>query len=232
MSQRPSGYVRRPDEDYATVEWPVLALLTALRLAPVGKIWDPCNGAGKLVATLRAHGFDAIGTSTDFFTITSVPAGVSDLITNPPYGSSRRGELAVRFIEHALALGVPRIAMLLRVDFDSAITRQHLFRHCEYFAGKVVLHPGRRPSIQRRSRRARRVRLRGPADTMRERCARRGGICARTKRAGDRVPGRRLQARTDGQIFQRIRRDRAGSAFRFVVRRAARRHSDRQHHSE
>jgi len=106
MSQRPSGYVRRPDEDYATVEWPVLALLTALRLAPMGKIWDPCNGAGKLVATLRAHGFDAIGTSTDFFTITSVPAGVSDLITNPPY---------------------------------SAITRQHLFRHCEYFAGKVVL---------------------------------------------------------------------------------------------
>ena len=139
MSQRPSGYVRRPDEDYATVEWPVLALLTALRLAPVGKIWDPCNGAGKLVATLRTQGFDAIGTSTDFFTITSVPAGVSDLITNPPYGSSRRGELAVRFIEHALALGVPRIAMLLRVDFDSAITRQHLFRHCEYFAGKVVL---------------------------------------------------------------------------------------------
>jgi hypothetical protein len=45
----------------------------------------------------------------------------------------------VRFIEHALELQIPRIAMLLRVDFDSAITRQHLFRHCKYFAGKVVL---------------------------------------------------------------------------------------------
>jgi hypothetical protein len=139
MSQRPSGYARRPDEDYATVEWPVLALLAALQFAPVGKIWDPCRGSGKLVATLRAQGFDAIGTNTDFLTITSVPAGVSDLITNPPYGSSRRGELAVRFIEHALALGVPRIAMLLRVDFDSALTRQDVFRRNPSFAGKVVL---------------------------------------------------------------------------------------------
>ena len=192
---------------------------------------------GTLVAVLvnswrLCHGFDAIGTSEDFLTVTAAPVGVSDLITNPPYGEARRGELAVRFIEHALELQIPRIAMLLRVDFDSAITRQHLFRHCEYFAGKVVLHPGRRPSIQRRSRRARRVRLRGPADAMRKRCARRSRIRARPQCTGDRVPGRRLQARTDGQIFQRIRRDRAGSAFRFVVRRAARRHSDRQHHSE
>ena len=139
MSQRISGYARIPDEHYETVAWPILALLATRRHAPVGRIWDPCRGSGQLVATLRAHGFDAIGTSADFFTITTVPAGVSDLITNPPYGSSRRGELAVRFIEHALALGVPRIAMLLRVDFDSAITRQHLFRHCKYFAGKVVL---------------------------------------------------------------------------------------------
>ena len=139
MSQRPSGYARRPDEDYATVEWPVLALLTALRSAPVGKVWDPCRGSGQLVATLHARGFDAIGTSEDFLTVTAAPVGVSDLITNPPYGEARRGELAVRFIEHALELQIPRIAMLLRVDFDSAITRQRLFRHCEYFAGKVVL---------------------------------------------------------------------------------------------
>jgi hypothetical protein len=45
----------------------------------------------------------------------------------------------VRFIEHALELGVPRISMLLRNDFDSAITRQHLFRNNPMFAGKIVL---------------------------------------------------------------------------------------------
>lgn len=43
------------------------------------------------------------------------------------------------FIEHALWLKVPRIAMLLRVDFDSALGRQPLFRFNPFFAGKVVL---------------------------------------------------------------------------------------------
>jgi len=139
MSQRPSGYARRPDEDYATIAWPILALLATRQAAPVGRIWDPCCGVGKLVAVLRIRGFDAIGTDTNFLATAVAPAGVSDLITNPPYGENKRGELAVKFIEHALALGVPRIATLLRVDFDSAKSRQHLFRRCETFAGKVVL---------------------------------------------------------------------------------------------
>jgi hypothetical protein len=123
MSQRPSGYARRPDEDYATIAWPILALLATRRTAPVGRIWDPCCGVGKLVAVLRIRGFDAIGTDTNFLATARVPAGVSDLITNPPYGENKRGELAVKFIEHALVLGVPRIATLLRVDFDSAKSR-------------------------------------------------------------------------------------------------------------
>ena len=45
----------------------------------------------------------------------------------------------MRFIEHALSLPVQYIAALLQIDFDSAITRQHLFRHCPSFAGKIVL---------------------------------------------------------------------------------------------
>jgi hypothetical protein len=138
MSQRASGYERKSDEAYDTIEWPVVALLAHLRSKPA-RVWDPCEGAGRMVATLRAQGVDAIGTNDDFFAITASPAGVSHLITNPPYGENRRGELAVRFIEHALALKVPHIAMLLRVDFDSAKSRQHLFRRRETFAGKVVL---------------------------------------------------------------------------------------------
>lgn len=64
---------------------------------------------------------------------------MSDIICNPPYGESKRCELAMRFIEHALTLPVARIAILLRNDFDSAFSRQHLFRWCPEFAGKVVL---------------------------------------------------------------------------------------------
>jgi len=138
VAQRASGYMRKPDEGYDTVAWPVVALLAHLG-GGIGCAWDPCRGAGQLVETLRAHGADAVGTDGDFFTITALPAGVSAIITNPPYGENKRGEQAVAFIEHALALGVPRVAMLLRVDFDSAITRQHLFRCCSAFAGKLVL---------------------------------------------------------------------------------------------
>ena len=30
------------------------------------------------------------------------------------------------------------VAALLPIDFDSAISRQHLFRHCPTFTGKIV----------------------------------------------------------------------------------------------
>jgi hypothetical protein len=93
-----------------------------------------------LIATLHRQGIKAVGSGPDFLSITEPPmAGVTDIITNPPLGPSRRGELAVAFIEHALRLPVQRIAMLLPIDFDSAITRQHLFRFCSAFTGKIVL---------------------------------------------------------------------------------------------
>ena len=70
------------------------------------------------------------------FTTSAPPPNVDSIVTNPPFG--KQGRLAEAFISHALEL-VPFVAMLLRVDFDSAKSRQHLFRHNPYFAGKVVL---------------------------------------------------------------------------------------------
>jgi hypothetical protein len=139
MSQRPSGYRRQPDEAYETPAWVVAALLSQFH-TPIRCAWDPCDRhSGRLVAALRAQGVDAIGTAEDFLTVTAPPPEISDIITNPPYGEAKRGELAVRFIEHALKLPVPRVALLLRNDFDSAFSRQHLFRWCPEFAGKVTL---------------------------------------------------------------------------------------------
>jgi hypothetical protein len=156
MSQRASGYERKPDESYETIAWPVIALLS--QLPRVRRAWDPCDrGSGRLVKTLRDYGVEAVGTDKDFLTTTEAPLHVSDLITNPPYGENRRGELAVAFIEHALTFAswtccpafgarhatphstIERVAMLLRNDFDSAISRQHLFRDNPLFAGKIVL---------------------------------------------------------------------------------------------
>ena len=138
MSQRISGYTRRPDESYETIAWPIVALLA--RLSNIQCAWDPCHGNGRLVTTLRRQGISSFGTGGDFLACTEMPLpDVSDLITNPPYGENRRGELACKFIEHALELEVPRISMLLRNDFDSALTRQYLFRNNLMFNGKLVL---------------------------------------------------------------------------------------------
>src|SRR5262249_37481703 len=111
-----------------------------MRLSGIRRVWDPCDrGSGRLIATLRARGVEAIGTDDDFLARTEAPLHISDLITNPPYGENRRGEMAVGFIEHPLGAGHPRVAMLLRADFDSALGRQHLFRCNSTFAGKIVL---------------------------------------------------------------------------------------------
>jgi hypothetical protein len=63
MSQRVSGYERKPDESYETIGWPVLALL--FQLGKIRRAWDPCRGTGRLIATLRDQGIEAVGTSKD-----------------------------------------------------------------------------------------------------------------------------------------------------------------------
>ena len=116
MAQRITGYARIVDEQYETVTWPVLALLQ--HLPGIRRVWDPCDrGNGKLVDTLLVRGIDAFGTEHDFLTIDEPPCLTDAIVTNPPYGDRRRGEMAVAFIEHALALKMPHIAMLLRARF-------------------------------------------------------------------------------------------------------------------
>lgn len=61
---------------------------------------------------------------------------VRGIITNPPYDD------AEQFCRHALELTRPFmgwVAMLLRVNFDSAKTRADLFARCPAWAKKIVL---------------------------------------------------------------------------------------------
>jgi tRNA G10 N-methylase Trm11 len=88
-----------------------------------------------MVRALNQAGIPTIGTGGNFLAKTRLPdPRINAIITNPPYGDD--GGLACQFIEHALEL-VPIVAMLLRVDFDSGVTRQHLFRNCPAFACKL-----------------------------------------------------------------------------------------------
>ena len=134
MAQRISNYARIAGDRYPTPAAPALALLPYLD--GIHKAWDPCADADNLVMILRAHGVAIVGTSTDFFAFTAPPEGADTCVLNPPYGVG--GRTAVAFIETSLRL-VPCTFALLRNDFNSAKSRQHLFRNNPHFAFKLVL---------------------------------------------------------------------------------------------
>ena len=107
---------------YETPAVAVDALLRVLPL-PAGGIWEPACGRGAIANILRAHGhvvvctdlvdYGADSTATygvDFLKATEVPAGVTSIVTNPPYSHANA------FVAHALTL-CPTVVMLLRLAF-------------------------------------------------------------------------------------------------------------------
>lgn len=139
MAQRVSGYDRMADDRYETPPEITATIVPYLRRQrAVKRVWEPAHSpADKLGNALRAAGFAVTSTSRDFLTTKAMPREVDALVTNPPYG--KQGKLAEAFIKHALDLNVPVIALLLPVDFDSALTRAPLFGQCNRFCTKIVL---------------------------------------------------------------------------------------------
>jgi methylase of polypeptide subunit release factors len=125
LSQRWSEYERFPADAYQTPDWVTEALLPHLPIYAPAKVLEPAAGEGQMAAVLRRHGFEVAASD--------INTGAAAVITNPPYG------MAEQFIAHALDLMEPNglVAMLLRVDYDSAETRRYLFD--APFAKKVVL---------------------------------------------------------------------------------------------
>lgn len=139
MSQRNSGYARQPDDQYETPHWVVQTLLPYLPRTNCTYAWDPAAtacGSSQIAEALRVAGYEVVATRDDFLAKSQPPHRVNVIVCNPPWGVG--GRLACQFIEHALAL-VPHVAMLLRIDFDSAKTRVNLFRDHQDFAGKIIL---------------------------------------------------------------------------------------------
>lgn len=137
--QRASGYTRRAAEDYPSPPWVATALTRYLRTRAL-YVWEPAAGNGSLAKALAGEGFRVTASADDFFKRTKLPhAKIDAIVTNPPYGATKGGKLAAEFIRHALTFNVDTVAMLLRIDFDSAKTRVDLFRDSRTFAGKIVL---------------------------------------------------------------------------------------------
>ncbi len=138
MSQRASGWARKENELYQTPAWCTQALIPHLPWIG-GKAWEAACGGGWMSQVLKQEGFDVIETDKqkgeDFFAF-ECAGEARAIVTNPPYNE------ATEFIEHALKLMEPCqgfVAVLLRVDFDSAKTRAHMFADHPAWWKKLVL---------------------------------------------------------------------------------------------
>lgn len=142
MSVARSDYERVQGDKYFTPAWVTEALLSAEKFS---KAYDPGAGDGGIVNALLAAGIEAWGSDIapdaphiverDFFDCTDLNG--FDVIGNPPYGQQSR--LAVRFVEHSLKLTERhggKVAMLLKVGFDSAPGRTRLFQDHPAFAAE------------------------------------------------------------------------------------------------
>jgi hypothetical protein len=138
MAQRVSGYDRVADDRYETPTEITATIIPYLMRCNVRRVWEPAHApADKLGTALRAGGFKVTSTRGDFLAAKTAPKDADAVVTNPPYG--KQGKVAEAFIAQALSLKVRVIAMLLPVDFDSALTRAPLFGDCKQFDGKIIL---------------------------------------------------------------------------------------------
>lgn len=135
----------RRDDLYET---PDVAVHALMRVEPLPKvIWEPACGPGRIVAVLRGAGHLVYATDLvdygcpdseariDFLMERQGPSfAVGAIVTNPPF------KLAGKFVGHALALGIPKVMMLLRLAFlegagrapildNGLLARIHVFRN-------------------------------------------------------------------------------------------------------
>jgi hypothetical protein len=140
MTQAASSYARIEGDKYFTPRKPIEDLLSVETF--VGTVFDPGAGAGHILDVLAIYGIPCHGMDIapdvswiaqgDFLLRTDP---LDNVLANPPYGVGSR--VAVQFIEHALKLTKPtggKVAMLLKVGFDSAKGRRHLFADHPAFA--------------------------------------------------------------------------------------------------
>jgi hypothetical protein len=151
MGKHETGYARTEKDHYPTREtWVTRALLDYVNITGL-HVWEMAAGAGDMAKVLKAAGAQVFCSDiADYgypldtlfdFTSDGIPSNLNfdAMITNPPGGP--RNKLAERFIETGLTRIPPCgfLALLLPRDFDSAVTRRHLFNNCPYFDATIVL---------------------------------------------------------------------------------------------
>lgn len=110
---------REKDDFYATPSWVTESFLRSAPDWP-HHVWEPAAGEGHIAEVLRASGREVV--AADLVSRAGyTPGGIDfllerealapSIVTNPPF------KLAVEFVQHALAIGVTDMAMLLKLSF-------------------------------------------------------------------------------------------------------------------
>jgi hypothetical protein len=150
VGKHETGYERVEKDLYPTPSWATQALLEHIDVAGL-RVWECAAGNGQMAEVLKAAGASVYTSDIEArdynldavldFVAGQMPTAehFDGLITNPPFGF--RGKLAEQFIRVGLRriAFCPFMALLLPVDFDSAVTRRQLFGGCPHYAGKIVL---------------------------------------------------------------------------------------------
>jgi hypothetical protein len=124
-------YAERGLDFYQTPACATDALLKVEKIPH--SLWDPAAGLNGIANPLRAAGHSVITSEivdrggdldfvADFYSQTSLPAGVEGLITNPPY---RECAKAAPFVRHALDLS-PTVVLLMRLAFYESDARTEI----------------------------------------------------------------------------------------------------------
>ena len=148
-TRRPGDGVRPIDDFYPTPPECTRALLSTGELNGVDRIWEPCCGDGAIARVLMATGYDVaatdlndhgFGTSGRDFFFEATPLAAC-IVTNPPF------TLALDFLQRALAIGVDKVVLLLRLAFLEGRNRDGLMapgpcRRVYPFKDRVSMYPG------------------------------------------------------------------------------------------
>ena len=143
-----SNFDRKQNDLYETEPWAVHVLLRHFPPVHGRRIWEPAAGNHKIADALREAGADVLTSDIvtydrkhafiyDFLKTPDSESGMTDIITNPPYGPHNRD--AATFARHALKRTDGWIALLLTAKFDFGKTRRDLFADNPRFAFKIAL---------------------------------------------------------------------------------------------
>src|SRR5262249_38312933 len=123
-------YLDRGHDFYQTPEPATNRLLDTVDLSR-RTVWESCTGNGAMVRPMRSRDIAVVCSDIvqrdfpldfvgDFFAQTTVPAGCSIIVTNPPF------RLSAPFVRHALTL-VYEVIIFEKLTFFEAACRTDLF---------------------------------------------------------------------------------------------------------